>query len=242
MRLRVPVLQARPGGPAERFADLVGRRHPIVVFLVAMVCGLALTAGLSVGLGELVEHVFGIGGAGERFDVWLASHRTPGRTEASLVGSIIAGGVVLPIVAGVIALLAAALRQWLIGAFVVFGLGVESASYRITTLAIHANRPHVHRLEGLPVNASYPSGHTAAAIAVYCGIALLRHIDVQERDRARARMDGGGRHRCVRRARAHVPRYAPSDRCCRKASSSASRRFSRACRGLSAAAAGAASE
>jgi undecaprenyl-diphosphatase len=31
----------------------------------------------------------------------------------------------------------------------------------------------VHRLEHLPVNASYPSGHTAAAIAVYCGIALL---------------------------------------------------------------------
>jgi membrane-associated phospholipid phosphatase len=25
----------------------------------------------------------------------------------------------------------------------------------------------------LPVNASYPSGHTAAAIAVYCGLALL---------------------------------------------------------------------
>ncbi len=31
----------------------------------------------------------------------------------------------------------------------------------------------MHRLEQLPVNASYPSGHTAAAIAVYCGIALL---------------------------------------------------------------------
>jgi membrane-associated phospholipid phosphatase len=29
------------------------------------------------------------------------------------------------------------------------------------------------RLEHLPVNASYPSGHTAASIAVYCGLALL---------------------------------------------------------------------
>jgi undecaprenyl-diphosphatase len=28
-------------------------------------------------------------------------------------------------------------------------------------------------LESLPVNASYPSGHTAAAIAVYGGLALL---------------------------------------------------------------------
>jgi membrane-associated phospholipid phosphatase len=31
----------------------------------------------------------------------------------------------------------------------------------------------VHRLESLPVNASYPSGHTAASIAVYGGLALL---------------------------------------------------------------------
>jgi undecaprenyl-diphosphatase len=31
----------------------------------------------------------------------------------------------------------------------------------------------VVRLEKLPVSASYPSGHTAASIAVYCGLALL---------------------------------------------------------------------
>ena len=33
--------------------------------------------------------------------------------------------------------------------------------------------PRVVRLENLPVNASYPSGHTAASIAVYGGLALL---------------------------------------------------------------------
>jgi len=38
---------------------------------------------------------------------------------------------------------------------------------------VHSHRPRVHRLESLPVNASYPSGHTAAAIAVYGGLALL---------------------------------------------------------------------
>jgi membrane-associated phospholipid phosphatase len=65
------------------------------------------------------------------------------------------------------------LRKWRIAAFVVFALAVESASYRITTLAVHSHRPRVARLENLPVNASYPSGHTAAAIAVYAGLALL---------------------------------------------------------------------
>jgi undecaprenyl-diphosphatase len=83
------------------------------------------------------------------------------------------GGFVLPIVVGATALAFAALRHWRMAAFVVFVLAVESASYRITTLVVHRHRPQVHRLEDLPVNASYPSGHTAASIAVYCGLALL---------------------------------------------------------------------
>ena len=36
-----------------------------------------------------------------------------------------------------------------------------------------ARPPDVHRLEDLPVDASYPSGHTAASIAVYAGLVLL---------------------------------------------------------------------
>ena len=62
-------------------------------------------------------------------------------TEASLIGSIMAGGVVLPIVAGVLALAAAALRQWRVAAFFVFALAVESAAYRTTTLVVHRHRP-----------------------------------------------------------------------------------------------------
>ncbi len=142
-----------------------------------MLGGLAVIAALSIGLGFLVtrvvEHAWGIGAADERVDVWLAAHRTPSRTDASLIGSIVAGGVVLPIVAGAIALLCAVLREWRIAAFVPVALAVESATYRATTLVVHSHRPRVVRLEHLPVNASYPSGHTAASIAVYGGLALL---------------------------------------------------------------------
>ena len=65
------------------------------------------------------------------------------------------------------------MRKWRIAAFAVFALAVESAAYRATTLVVHSHRPNVPRLEGLPVNASYPSGHTAASIAVYGGLVLL---------------------------------------------------------------------
>jgi membrane-associated phospholipid phosphatase len=142
-----------------------------------MLVGLAALAALSIGLGFLVTRVLeqagGIGVADERVNVWLAAHRTSSRTDASLVGSIVAGGVVLPIVVGAIALVSAALRKWRIAAFVVFALAVESATYRATTLVVHSHRPRVPRLERLAVDASYPSGHTAASIAVYGGLVLL---------------------------------------------------------------------
>jgi undecaprenyl-diphosphatase len=162
---------------AAHFAARIPGRHPVVVFFTAILSGLALVATLSVGLGFLVTsvlvHAWGIGGADERVAVWFAAHRDATRGDASLVGSMMAGGVVLPIIAGVLALTFILLRHWRLAAFTVFALGVESASYRITTLVVHRNRPDVARLEHLPVNASYPSGHTAAAIAVYAGLVLL---------------------------------------------------------------------
>ena len=176
-RWAIPVLSARRDGFAERFASSLGRFHPIMVFMAAMLAGLVALAGLSIGLGFLVTrvllHAWGLGASDERVEVWLANHRTPARTHASLIGSIISGGVVLPIVVASIAVACVVLRKWRIAAFVVFVLAVESASYRATTLLVHRPRPSVARLEHLPVNASYPSGHTAAAIAVYAGIVLL---------------------------------------------------------------------
>ncbi len=173
----IPVLEYRTGGPAERLAAAIGPRRPAIVFVIVMLIGLAVIAALSIGLGLVVTRVlepaWGVGAADERVNAWLAHHRTPGRTHASLIGSIMAGGVVLPIVAGSVALLCVVFKKWRIAAFAVFALAVESGTYRLTTLAVHAHRPRVARLEHLPVNASYPSGHTAAAIAVYGGLALL---------------------------------------------------------------------
>jgi membrane-associated phospholipid phosphatase len=173
----VPVLEPRRDGVSSRLARSFESMHPILAFVVVVLGGFAVIAGLSILFGLLVVHVIepslGIGAADERVNGWLANHRTPTRTHASLIGSIVGGGVVLPIIATVWALLFAALRRWRLAAYTAFALLVESGTYRATTLVVHAHRPRVARLEQLPVNASYPSGHTAAAIAVYAGIALL---------------------------------------------------------------------
>jgi membrane-associated phospholipid phosphatase len=177
LRSFAPVLDEEPNRVGRWLAAVVGRGRPVRTFLTGVVFSFLSVAGLSILLGLLVTRVIvnhgGIDSADESLVRVLSQHRSSGLTDASLIGSIIAGGVVLPIVVGVCALVAAVFKQWRLGAFLVFALGVESGAYRATTLLVHRQRPDVHRLESLPVNASYPSGHTAAAIAVYCGLALL---------------------------------------------------------------------
>jgi membrane-associated phospholipid phosphatase len=176
-RWAVPLLQARRGGPAERFAGRLRGRHPTAVFLAAVLAGFAVLGLISIALGLLVTDVLldtgGLGRTDESTVKSLVAERTPFLTDASEVGSTLGGAPLLPILVGAIALVCALLRKWRIAAFAVFVLAVESATYRVTSLAAPRDRPHVHRLEDLPADASYPSGHTAASIAVYVGLVLL---------------------------------------------------------------------
>jgi len=172
-----PVLDKEPGRVGRRLAVLPGAGHPLWTYLCGILLTFALIASLSIVAGLLVTsvllHIHGVAHEDESLVGFLAHHRSTGLTDASLVGSIMAGGVVLPIIAGVAALVALVGKHWRLAGFLLFALAVESGSYRTTTLVVHRHRPEVHRLETLPVNASYPSGHTAASIAIYGGIALL---------------------------------------------------------------------
>jgi undecaprenyl-diphosphatase len=58
-------------------------------------------------------------------------------------------------------------------AFIATAGVIELATYRVTSLLIHRERPLVPRLDHLPGNQSYPSGHMAASIAVYGALALV---------------------------------------------------------------------
>ena len=173
----IPLFDPRPDGAAERFAAAVGDRHPVVAFFAALIAGYLLLAAASVALGFLVTEVIlpidGVESLDERFPRWLAGERTEGWTDASWVGSELSGGYVIPAVIGLVALVMVVQRKWRIAAYVLFCVAVESATYRATTLFVERRRPEVERLESLPVDASFPSGHTAASIALYSGLALL---------------------------------------------------------------------
>jgi membrane-associated phospholipid phosphatase len=183
--LDFPVLDKQPGPVGRRLAVLPGAGHPVWTYLCGILIAFAVIAGVSIVTGLIVTrvllHIHGVANEDERLVSFLAHHRSTGLTDASLVGSIMAGGVVLPIIAGVAALVALIGKHWRLAGFLLFALAVESGSYRATTLVVHRHRPEVHRLENLPVNASYPSGHTAASIAIYCGIALLLTSRIADR-------------------------------------------------------------
>ena len=183
--LAFPVLDKEPGRVGRRLTTLPGAGHAVWTYGCGLLIAFALIASLSIAVGLLVTtallHVHGVAGDDESLVRYQAHHRSRELTDASLVGSIMAGGVVLPIIAGVAALVALVARHWRLAGFLLFALAVESGSYRATTLVVHRHRPEVHRLEKLPVDASYPSGHIAASIAVYWGLALLLTSRIRNR-------------------------------------------------------------
>jgi undecaprenyl-diphosphatase len=151
--------------------------HPVRAYLVVAVLGFAVLAGLTVAVGWALQHYAlpenGFGHRDEHVNVWLADHRTALRTDISFWLSGIGDVYAIPALVAVTTLVAVIMRKWRAAAFIVTAIALEAATYRVATLAIDRQRPHVGRLDDLPVNDSFYSGHTAASVAVYCGIALL---------------------------------------------------------------------
>jgi membrane-associated phospholipid phosphatase len=173
----VSLLEPRPGGMAERFSQRLETERPVLVFLAALLLGYAALVGVMVAMGFLLTKVLlpigGFAAWDEGINDWLAEHRNPTLEHLSWIGSTLAGGLVIPVVVGALLVVFLARHNWRLAAFTLFVISVESGAYRVTTLFVHRDRPTVHRLESLPVDASFPSGHTAASLALYGGLLLL---------------------------------------------------------------------
>jgi undecaprenyl-diphosphatase len=149
----------------------------VLTFLVAALGAYVLLVAGMVALGfALTKVLLQIGGVSawdESVSDWLARHRTPTLEHFSWIGSTLAGGLVIPCVIAFFLAVFLALHHWRLAAFVLFAVAIESGGYRATSLIVPRERPTVPRLESLPVDASYPSGHTAASIALYGGLLLV---------------------------------------------------------------------
>jgi undecaprenyl-diphosphatase len=173
----VRVLEPPPNGAEARVAHRLGAAHPVRAFLVIVLTGYTFLVGLTIAAGLGLTSYLVASDGFEKWDNdvnrWLAERRDSTLTDLSWIGSTLAGGLVIPVVVGVLVVGFLVRRKWLLAAFTLFVIAVESGSYRATTLIVERDRPPVHRLEGLDPTASFPSGHIAATVALYGGLLLV---------------------------------------------------------------------
>jgi membrane-associated phospholipid phosphatase len=70
-------------------------------------------------------------------------------------------------------LLRLALKRWREPLFLAVSLIGEVTIFLSTTLLVDRDRPPVRHLDSAPPTSSFPSGHTAASVALYGGLAVL---------------------------------------------------------------------
>jgi undecaprenyl-diphosphatase len=105
---------------------------------------------------------------------WLADERTPPLDTASGAAAELGNTLAVLGVGAVTALVGAVLRRWRVVVVLAVALVGELVIFLGTTAVIDRPRPPVPHLDAeLPPTSSFPSGHTAASICLYGGIAAL---------------------------------------------------------------------
>ena len=130
-----------------------------------------------IGLGHLLGHNLQHSGLVHRdgaIDRWFAAHRHQPWNTVTKVATYGAETVTVVL----LGLLAFVLLRWRLGRwresmFLAISVIGEVGIFVSTTLVVHRPRPAVHRLDGAPPTSSFPSGHTAASVALYGSLAII---------------------------------------------------------------------
>jgi undecaprenyl-diphosphatase len=141
---------------------------------------IALLTALMIGLGFLVTRVL--------VHVWpltledqavraLVADRTPTLDRVSNLVSLIAYtaglAIAMVVVGGAMRI---AYHRWREAFFLAAAMLGQFEMFSITSRVVHRARPPVPKLDVFPSMESFPSGHTAAAVALYGGIAVVLAI------------------------------------------------------------------
>jgi undecaprenyl-diphosphatase len=104
---------------------------------------------------------------------WAAAHRVPTWNTLTDYASIMAGTGTILVVAGATAAILAIRRLWRELGFLASAFFIEFSVFLTAVTLIERPRPSVPKLDGVPSTSSFPSGHVAAAIVLYIGLAIL---------------------------------------------------------------------
>ena len=141
--------------------------------LFALLPGLLVFA-LYYGLGKLIMGPLREIPAEEAVSRWFVGERTQTLNPASKFTTTANDTwwtIGLAIVLGLIIL--ALTRKWWLGILPVVAITIESSIFVPVTELVGRPRPEVAKLDDAPPTSSFPSGHTAAAFALYLSIMFL---------------------------------------------------------------------
>jgi undecaprenyl-diphosphatase len=141
-----------------------------------------------VAIGALIVHVLGDGPLGE-LDLnvadWFADQRSHTVNHLAQIGAGVADAYTLiPAFVIVSVLLVLVFKRWNEAVFLITAILLEKAVFVTTTYIVSRDRPPVGQLDGAPPTSSYPSGHVAASVVFYAGLAIIitwhaRHVIVR---------------------------------------------------------------
>jgi undecaprenyl-diphosphatase len=169
-------LRPTADGPANRLVASVAQGHGNIAIAIAVIASFAVMGVILVALGLLITHVLEHGSIGvwdHHVSQWFDRHRSArwNRITGDLTDMADTYEV-----AGVAAAVTVLLlfRRWGRQALLLLaGLAIELSVFLTANKIVARPRPAVSHLGGTPSTYSFPSGHTAATIVLWGGIAVI---------------------------------------------------------------------
>jgi len=169
--------QPDDGGPSRGTSVLAGARTQRVAWLIGLVlAAFVLVEGILLGLGLLVTRVLEHGPLARQelaFERAIVTERTPLWDQVTHYGSLLGSTVTIVVLTAVGCLLLAWRGQGpRLPVFLAVAVAGETALFLLASLAVDRLRPPIPQLDIAPPTSSFPSGHTAATVALTLGLAL----------------------------------------------------------------------
>ncbi len=168
----------------DRVAARYESSPPAVPVVGTYVAGWAVLSAVFSLVGLLLVNVVLAGRAGEwdaSVSRWLADRRTPWLDGVTGAGTFIAN--TLPVVAlvAVCCVVLLIVGRWREAVFLAGTLLLEVTVFLTANTLADRSRPDVLRLDSTPSTGSFPSGHAAATLALWAGLAIIVSTNVRRR-------------------------------------------------------------
>jgi undecaprenyl-diphosphatase len=153
----------------------IGANHPILAGAAVVIVGYVALVALLVAAGLVVTHLLAhsVGSWDEHANSWFARHRTSLDNRVTGDFTDLADTFGIAAVAAVVVIVSLVRRKVRYGVMLLLAIAIELTGFLASSYTVQRPRPAVGRVGSTPSTYSWPSGHVAATLALYAGIAVI---------------------------------------------------------------------